>query len=403
MMLLMKKYIIILTLLCLTIINSRSVFSASGISGPVVLADNPSINITIAQPVVGGLIGNDLKIVVLISSTFQIKSVTANVEGRETALVFSNSPDPGWRGVLSLSGLARGDKLLTVVTKDVFDNPAQVQRQFVYDQAPRLTITAPLAETVARPSLFIDARCSDDDPAGCTSLTVYTETPEQIKVILARGTSSIQGNIFLPHDGMSVSLNFSAIDSKGQKEVVTRQVFVESSRNLAEVETVSGHIMDVQPDRILFLENTDGAQILKIRDRASGQDTVVMDDPVKVLKNGYLTPKGAIFAVESPSPFSFREFELRDGTLSDLGSVDTSSVVVKGGYAIWNERTKLIRRDLVSGINVEVSNSAGNIYNDITSNGDVVYWSSDFDIYRYNGSASTQLTNNKKIPGTLIR
>ena len=48
---------------------------------------------------------------------------------------------------------------MTVTATDAFGNKAQAQGKFIFDQAPAITIVDPLIETVARPAIFVDAKC----------------------------------------------------------------------------------------------------------------------------------------------------------------------------------------------------------------------------------------------------
>ena len=70
-------------------------------------------------------------------------------------------------------------------------------------------------------------------------------------------------------------------------------------------------------------------------------------------------------------------------------------MVVKGNYAIWitatNSTITLILRDLLAGTNVVISTDAGNNNNDVAANGDVVYWSNDYKVYRYRNGIGTQV------------
>lgn len=388
----MKRSLISLILLC----------SACALSYAHSTANVATINITIVRPAAGAAAGSILKVAVGINSTFEVKSVKASVEGREAALVFPTALScgpfgcsEGWGGDISLSGLSRGQKTLTVIATDVFGNTSQTQGTFVYDQPPALNIAAPLAETVARPAIFVDVTCTDDDPVGCVSLTVSFDQDT-----LATGKDAVKGHIFLPASGVwSGDLTFTARDSIGQTTKLTRHFLIETSINLSEVASVGGLILDVQSDRILFREDNS----LKIRDRTSGLDTVVMNDSAKFPSYGFLAPKGLIFVASSEPGFSV--YNWRDGNLDNLGFLDSSSSLkVKGKYALWNVSNSLILRDLDSGTNTQVSTIAGNWQNDVSASGDVVYWSSDsptnYNIYRYRGGATTKLTNDSTLRNT---
>src|SRR5438128_8533781 len=113
-----------------------------------------SISITIYSPGSGAIAHENLSVSVQVTSTFQLQSCQAVVEDRTNQLVFSS---PNWTGTLSLAGLARGNKVLTVVATDVFGSSNQVQRSFVYDLPPTLIVTAPQNGRVALSSVQLTA------------------------------------------------------------------------------------------------------------------------------------------------------------------------------------------------------------------------------------------------------
>lgn len=366
------------------------------------------ITVNIVAPSKGSLVGNTLQISVTSSSTYQIQGITASVEDLQTILVFSNTAvcnefgcGPGWTGTISLNGLVRGEKKLTVTATDFFGNSVTASTSFVYDQKPNLIITEPMNDTVAQSQLHIAVSCTDDDPAGCKSLSVAIGIGSG--TVIASGQTSIDQTVSLTtYDGTSVVLSFTATDSAGQVSTESRIVFIESSAKLVEVASVTGGIWDVQPDRILFLDISGGGNILKIRDRSSGVDTVVMDETGEIPQYGFLTTKGAIFVEQSGSVSTSRLYDWRDGVLVDLGYPNSSSSLkVKGDYAIWNEQPLLILRDLVSGSNTTIATDTGNWMNDVASNGDIVYWhGSSYQIYRYRGGVTLQLTNDSTLWNT---
>ncbi len=363
--------------------------------GPRVEAQPANINISIIQPAAAALVGDDLWAVVTVSSTFEIRSVVARVEDRQASLVFSPTAYsdrfgtwPGWTNTLSLVGLTRGPKMLTVEASDFLNNSAQAQRTFVYDRKPVLTVTAPLAETVARPQVHIAAGCTDDDPVGC-SLSVSAGG-----AVVANARDSIDQVVSLSRfEGSATTLHFEAVDSAGQRTIADIPIYVESSIRLSEAASVPASIWDVQPDRILWLQSTSDRGILKIRQRATGQDTVAMNEPGRWPRYGYLTPEGAIFVEQRGDVLTALVYERRSDVLVELGFPNSSaSLVANGNFAIWSMGGTLILRDLATGANTTVSTSAGNWKNDVAANGDVVYWGGDFDIYRYRDGKTAQLT-----------
>jgi hypothetical protein len=361
-----------------------------------------SVSISILQPATGALSEDALNALVTIASSFEVADVLVEVEGRQTNLVFSptafyqrDRPMPGWTGALSLSGLATGPKTLTATATDVFGNSAQAQVAFVYDRKPVLTVTEPLADTVARGQVRVAASCTDDDPAGCR-LTVSVTTQSLGRVQFVAGRDRIDQTVSLAaYDGSQITLSFQATDSARQTVSQDVPVYVESSQRLNEAAALSGAIWDVQPERILYCESRSDRGVLKIRERATGRNSVVMDQAGLFPKYGYLTPKGAIFLGERGDVLSAQIYEQRDNTLLEIGSANSwLSLAAKGNYAIWNTGTTLTLRDLAAGTNTTITGQAGNWNNAVALDGDVAYWSSggSYNIYRYAAGITTQLT-----------
>ena len=116
-------------------------------------ASAQSITITIVNPLVGSFSGTSLNVIVAVASQFEIQTVTASVESVAANLTFSDCAyyefglcRPGWTGTLSLSSLVRGQKLLTVIATDVFENAGQGTVTFTYDQPPNVNVQEPQSE-----------------------------------------------------------------------------------------------------------------------------------------------------------------------------------------------------------------------------------------------------------------
>ncbi len=360
-----------------------------------VCAQPPSVSVSIIYPAVEALVGDHLAVVATVGSTLEIGEVVAQVEEQKVNLEFSSAaytdrfgPHPGWVGTLSLASLAKGPKILTVEAVDFLGNSSQALRVFVLDRKPELTVTAPLAGTVARPQLRLTVECADDDAGGC-AVAVSVGA-----VVLATGHDHLDQIVSLAaFEGSAPTLHFEAVDSSGQKSVTDVQVFVDSSVRLQAVATVPGEIWDVAADRLLFLESRSDRGVLKIHRRTDGQESVVMDEPGRYPRYGYLTPKGAIFLEQSGDVLTALIYESRSGVLTNLGFPNSAqSLVARGNYAIWNSGGTLILRDLVAGENMTVTSQAGNWKNDVALSGDVVYWGDGYNIYRYRSGATTQLT-----------
>jgi len=352
-------------------------------------AQSGAVSASIVSPANGALTGDSLWVVAKVTSTLEIQRVSARVEGREVDLGFSPTAYydkyrafPGWTNSISLVGLARGTNTVIVEGTDFFGNSAHDQRDFVYDRKPILEVTFPLSLSVARPQIRVSASCSDDDPIGC-ALRVSAGP------VLASGHNSVDKVVSLAqYEGGAVTLHFEAADSAGQTTAIDIPVYVESSVRLSETQEVAGGIWNVLPDRILFLESKSDRGILKIHNRATKVETVVIDQAGRFPQYGALAPKGAMFVGEDGLIY-----DERDGNVIALGVLDSKySLVVEGNYAIWNSGQTLILRDLLTGQNTTVSQAAGNWKNDVASNGDVVFWGSDYAVYRYRSGTTQRLS-----------
>ena len=141
-------------------------------------ASAQTVSVNIVRPLSDGQMVHDaLYVAATTSSTYEIQSVQASIDGRTASLAFTTaaytncplgncSPQPGWSNTISMTGLSRGSKTLVVTAIDVFGNSNSAQRTVVYDLPPTLAVATPTVGTVARPEIQIAASATDDDPAG---------------------------------------------------------------------------------------------------------------------------------------------------------------------------------------------------------------------------------------------
>jgi hypothetical protein len=215
---------------------------------------------------------DSLFVAATVQSTYVLSSVTAQVQGRTVAMF--PSATYGWEGILNLAGLPRGPLEVKVSAVDAQNDTAIAVRTFVHDNPPHLNVTSPLQYAVARPSLHVVADCTDDDPAGCSSIAVYvggTASP-----LASQNGTHFDGTVSLAaYEGTRVRFEVRARDSAGNTTSVFDSVAVESSANLAPVDSVSGRILDATADRILFVNRTNRFGTLKVRDRGTGAEQTV--------------------------------------------------------------------------------------------------------------------------------
>ena len=351
-----------------------------------------TITLNVTSPTAGDLAGNSLHIIVAsVTSTYQIQSVTATVAGRLTNLTFDATA--GWIGDLSLTELPRGPQTLSLNATDVFGNSGQTQVSFVHDQPPVLTVFEPSTPSdntysvsaFTRPALRLRGSATDDDPVGVL-IQVIVGDVQFPSALLATATNSMDTVVDLSNwNGNFVPLVFIATDSAGQKTYAAKGAYVIANTNVIEVDRVSGTILDVSESKILFTPEPISSNVLESKSRVTGLETILVNDPGIFISGAALAPSGAIFVG------SGELYEVRDGTLIDLGAYG-ANLVVKGNYAIWitgMAQTTLMLRDLLAGTNVVISTNAVNTGNDVAANGDVVYGSNDYKMYRYRNGIST--------------
>ena len=337
--------------------------------------------------------GTPLNVGVEVVSRYQLSRVTASVGGRSVDLVFDplsivcsrgGFAFPRWVGAIPLSGLPGGGTTLSITVTDAYGNVATGSFGFVHDEPPSLTIVAPDDFYVARSAVRVTTSCVNDAPGGCAYIYVYVNGS-----LVATAPGNFDDTVSVAaYEGKSVELRVEGFDGAGQFSRVYRRVFVESSTHLSEVVSVNGLIMDVQPDRILFLNQSTGGNALTIRNRMSGSDVVIYDVAGHLPESGGLTPVGAIFAEKLIGHNDTGLHEWTAGGVSDLGSYgvfdveDRYATFVSGG---------LVRRDVVAGANTFVTSGAST--GAVAANGDVVYGSSGYQIVRFRNGTSTQLTS----------
>lgn len=184
------------------------------------------IEISFIEPRENSLHGDSLFINVAVTSSHTINSVTATVEGRTVSL----SPFPQrWMGTLNLAGLTSGQKTVVITATNSFGNTVTASTTFWLDRLPVITVSAPVPGTVARPTFNYSATCTDDDPAGCVSLTLYAYLVNQPPaVVLASGTNSLNGVADLSaYRGQRVLIWFAGVDSRGQVSRWQTEILVE--------------------------------------------------------------------------------------------------------------------------------------------------------------------------------
>jgi hypothetical protein len=334
----------------------------------------------VLAPTRNAVVGDSVLVQVRVDSApASIQSVTASTADRSVVLAPVSAGVVG--GKLNLAGLPLGSLELLVHAVTVHADTGNVVVPLTKDSPPTLAVSAPGAGYVARPNLRIDVDCTDDDAAGCASVTARIGA-----TTLASGTAGIHADVSLAvFNEQQPTIELRGVDSRGQTTLRTVAVYVQPGAALLFADSAGSVAMDLDSARLLFAGAAAGVWL---RDRGAASRTLLGQGGSEPF--GYLHAQGAIFG--SNTVFA-HVYDWRSGTLVDLGQANAaSSLEVAGNWAIWSNGTTLTRRDLAAGTNLTVSTNAGSIENDVAANGDVVAWTRAYDVFRWRSGTVTPIT-----------
>lgn len=354
---------------------------------------SPDITLRIHGPAAGVLAADSIRVVVAVTSRYELASVRAAVGDAAVELSYSTDFSV-WMGTVQLHGLPRDTLQLVVTARDVNGSATDALLLFIHDHPPTLSVPEPGDGAVTRDSVDVSADCSDDDPAGCSSLVVearYADSASVLPDTLITRESHVEGTVSLAaYEGHAVSLTFTGTDSREQTFQVSRTVYVEASANLSEIVTVDGTVMDIQGNRVLY---RDADRMVRLRDLTSGTTEALYADIYNDdgPGDGFITSSGAIFAAAAPSSSSADVFEWRSGTLLNVGGESgLHELLVNGDYALFGYGP-LRRHDLVTGTNTTITEDIVAVDRDVAQNGDVVFVRTDRYVYLYHEDTTTRL------------
>lgn len=314
-------------------------------------------------------------IVVAVSSAFEIQSVTAELEGQITNLIFSGVayPDPitgtrrpGWTNILTASSSLEG-KMVTVTARDERGDSAQATKAVVVDSIPILMIEGPPDGTVGL-SLHLAASCSNV-MVGDRMLLQVEGFSEGGRLFQSGPTDTgiIDEVVDLSFAyGKVIDLRFTCARG-GRSNIQSRRIFIDDPSLLPAVFSGSGIVLDATDNRFL-IQCTEGPTkdlILRTNNIAERIFTNALD-----ISSAFLTPQGAMFIASTPVGAGL--YDWRDGQLIILTVEGTTGLSVGGGFAKWHQtigQTEgFVLRDLRQGTN---QTFPGCRYLDVAENGDV--------------------------------
>jgi len=335
-------------------------------------------------------VGDTVLVRAIITSTYQLASVTASMSGRSTPLAATQAGT--WDGTLVLTGTPRDTATLVVRATDINGAASELVRVLTHDRPPRVILSTPLDNAVATPKLAVDAACDDDDPSGCT-LTVLRAgvplsgpSPSPLKTSVDLGALGLEGG---------TTITIRATDSRGQITETRGDVWIEPSTHLQLLGAGDGVAIDVGDTRLLLARYG----IAYIRHLDTGTTDSIPTSGV--LTTGFLTPNGAALGTSPTLVYRFRTlYVLRDGVLTQVAARSAESLDASGDYIIYsgvvgNETinyTSLYRLNVRTGVEDLVDDDAGRVPQDVADNGDVVF-NDPNGIGWYRSGVSTRVTN----------
>ena len=357
----------------------------------------PGFAVEVNAPGANGLGADDLRVVLTIVSDLELAEVTAEVGGHGAVLAFAGETG-AWQGTIDLHEVARGVQRLAFSITDAQGHTVRTSVPFYHDNPPVLEIAAPRNYELARPNMHVEATCIDD--GGCVSLTIdlvdFTLVPFHRVFAGTSATLNIDLPLFDdPTRFGGARVRFIATDNVGQADTVYRLVAGDSPTAALEVvATVPGRVLDVDADRILYLDSTAAdAQAVRIRDRSSGNEVTVSEES-RFVEEARLMPGGnAIFLAGGASITDISVFEWRNGAITDLGK--GHGLRVAGPFAAYlsDGGTTLVRRNVSTGSSLTIASGIYNAGHDVAADGDVVYTMPDTLVYRFqDGTGSAPIS-----------
>ncbi|MDB4951873.1 MAG: hypothetical protein JWM27_4522 [Gemmatimonadetes bacterium] len=374
------------------LVGMQKVEARTASLGPLVISATANFASTVVDsPSVGGFAGDTAHVRVHTSPATQPATITATVEGRTVSLLRSGST---WTGNLVLAGLARGAKEMTFTSTDPDGATHLTVVRFYFDAAPTVAISAPLPYEVVPLQVRVTASCTDDDPAGCASTAVfgYYFDDDSYHQLAAGGSHFDQTLTLDPIlDGRPVLLQVVGTDTRGQRGSASVRIQVENAvTGWTRIAFTQGRVHDVSTDRVLYSDSTGGVESLKVLTRASGTSTTLWTGAAgHAVQIAALGPHGAIFEEGINGVDAVHEW--RDGVLDPTAPASSSAQLQVSGtwavYVTFNLPSRnLHRRDLETGADVTLGPVLGGTAG---PNGDVVYDTPAYDIYRYRNGAAT--------------
>jgi hypothetical protein len=274
----------------------------------------------------------------------------------------------------------------------------QDSEAFVHDNPPVVTVTEPLTDSVARPTIRVVASCDDDDPTGCAGMRIRFGgacEASNLPILFTTSDAALDTVVDLSsREGQYLDLCVDGLDSAGQVTTPEPMVYVESSLYLVEVASVPERILDFEDKRILWQDTSSSPFFLKLTHWPTlSEEAILPQDPSRRWFDGQASSLGAVVQRSFPGPGNDLG-DFTNGVLQILPG-NPSRYGVAGTWAIYSDNANiLVRRDLATTTDETITTfSVGDQRYQVFRNGDVLWQAShNSPVQRYRAGTSTQLS-----------
>ena len=309
-----------------------------------------------------------LSITVSVESTFEVDSISLDFAGIKDSLTPEYDDALGqtlWRTELDISSLPSVEYLGTFEVTDVLRNSFTVDRTILLNREPILTVSRPLARSVARPFTPVLAACVDDrgdclislevnDGGGWSEYITYSNYAREM----------IDLSEF---DGSDLDLRLRVVDSDGREgKSDSRVIHVESSKYLDRIYSIAepgpGAIIEVEGERVLeYFSDIEGGKLvenLRVRNIDSASIATL---PVNVIagetlpvgkRPAFLSDKGFVYSAVDSLRAGF--FDSESGSRTDFDSDGGEVVQAVSDYTVVRFSHGLARIHIASGASLDI-------------------------------------------------
>ncbi|MBC9914392.1 T9SS type A sorting domain-containing protein [Chitinophaga varians] len=287
-------------------------------------------------------INNEVHLTAVVTSTYAVKSVTADLAGRTVELLYDQY-NKDYRNSLSPVGLPQGPLPLTVVAEDILGNRQTDTQVFIHNTPPNVVLEAPVNNSGWGAKVKVKAQVNDPGSANCKgTVTGWWGTTEFVNAIDTFFSAPAE-------PGATKSLiSVYAIDSSGLQTGTGSYVYVDNSPHLKPQFAVPGIIMGFRDTRLLTVD-TDEAYTKKKYYVTDMRDSSVKRIPIDSTKlkemgivRGILCEGGAAFIINyniDAWDDYFHFYIYRNGRLFNISEPlhlrASGSPVSEGNYVLW--------------------------------------------------------------------